>query len=291
MYFASSSDGSHRDKITNTDAASRAWYEQEEYLYPYDGTFTSGTGHFTQMVWKGSCGLGCGQAGNYVVCRYSPQGNFLGRFEENVMPRMDPVGTLGLAQTGAKAQLKPVAVDPHLAKLEKMLEASKEEFAAMVQQARGDLAEVVATERAEAAEYAEQAKQAYAAEALAAREGLDAMIDDCIGQLDAATADRKAELQDLADSRLGAFEMVMEAKISKVQGWILERLEWVEKMPHSYLQEHLTKELKAAKEAHTEAIQQRIDTARADAAEARESLCDALDGRASEIEDFAADAS
>ena len=83
----------------------------------------------------------------------------------------------------------------------------------------------------------------------------------------------------------------MEAKISKVQGWILERLEWVEKMPHSYLKEHLTKELKAAKDAHTEAIQQRIDTARADAAEARESLCDALDGRASEIEEFAADAS
>jgi hypothetical protein len=116
------------------------------------------------------------------------------------------------------------------------------------------------------------------------------MIDDCIGQLDGATADRKAELQDLADSRLGAFEMVMEAKISKVQGWILERLEWAEKMPHSYLKEHLTKELKAAKEAHTEAIQQRIDTARADAAEARESLCDALDGRASEIEEFAANA-
>lgn len=221
------------------------------------------------MVWKGTCGLGCGQAGNYVVCRYSPQGNFLGRFEENVMPRMDPVGPIGLAQTSAKAQLKPVAVDPHLAKLEKMLAASKEEFAAMVQEARDDLAEVVATERAEAADYAEQAKQLYAEEASLARQGLDAMIDDCIGQLDGDTAERKAELQDLADSRLGAFEMVMEAKISKVQGWILERLDWVEKMPHSYLKDHLTKELKAAKAAHTEAIQQRIDTARADAADAR----------------------
>lgn len=36
LYFARNSDGSHVEKITMTDAASRVWYETEEYLYDYD---------------------------------------------------------------------------------------------------------------------------------------------------------------------------------------------------------------------------------------------------------------
>ena len=88
IYFASPSDGSSAAAIANTDVASRAWYEQEEGLYMYDGQFSSNTGHFTQMVWKSSCKLGCGYTENFVVCRYSPQGNFLGQFEDNVMPPM-----------------------------------------------------------------------------------------------------------------------------------------------------------------------------------------------------------
>ena len=88
LYFASSSDGSSEAAIANTDVASRAWYEQEEGLYGYDGQFSSGTGHFTQMVWKDSCKLGCGYTENFVVCRYSPQGNFLGQFDTKVMPPM-----------------------------------------------------------------------------------------------------------------------------------------------------------------------------------------------------------
>lgn len=48
------------------------------------------TGHFTQVVWKGSKSVGCGIAqsskGTYTVCQYKPAGNFQGAFEKNVSP-------------------------------------------------------------------------------------------------------------------------------------------------------------------------------------------------------------
>lgn len=64
--------------------------EASKYDYNHPG-FSSGTGHFTQVVWKGSkqvacaianCGAGTifGQASKYVVCRYSPAGNIIGHF-------------------------------------------------------------------------------------------------------------------------------------------------------------------------------------------------------------------
>ena len=51
--------------------------------------YASGTGHFTQLVWKGSDKLGMGHATSgqctYVVGRYKPAGNMKGDFENNVM--------------------------------------------------------------------------------------------------------------------------------------------------------------------------------------------------------------
>ena len=47
-----------------------------------------GTGHFTQVVWKGSTVLGIGIAEKggcvYMVGRYKPPGNYQGAFAENV---------------------------------------------------------------------------------------------------------------------------------------------------------------------------------------------------------------
>ena len=51
-----------------------------------------GTGHFTQVVWKGSSVLGIGKADaekngmycTYVVGRYKKAGNFIGKYKENV---------------------------------------------------------------------------------------------------------------------------------------------------------------------------------------------------------------
>jgi hypothetical protein len=63
--------------------------------YNYNEDFQAGKGHFTQVVWKGSHQVACaiancapgtifGQASKNIVCRYSPQGNIIGHFRENV---------------------------------------------------------------------------------------------------------------------------------------------------------------------------------------------------------------
>jgi uncharacterized protein YkwD len=70
-----------------------SWYG-EAYNYKYDNPRNSSgvVGHFTQLVWKGSneLGVGCAKARDgsfYVVCNYSPAGNWVGEERENVFPR------------------------------------------------------------------------------------------------------------------------------------------------------------------------------------------------------------
>ena len=65
------------------------WYnEVNQYDFNNPG-FVSGTGHFTQVVWKGSreVGFGYAQARDgyyYGVANYYPAGNYLNEFEDNV---------------------------------------------------------------------------------------------------------------------------------------------------------------------------------------------------------------
>lgn len=70
----------------------KSWYD-EIALYNYNSPgFSSGTGHFTQVVWRDSTKLGIAKAQNskgqiFVVANYDPPGNYQGQFEENV-PRL-----------------------------------------------------------------------------------------------------------------------------------------------------------------------------------------------------------
>jgi pathogenesis-related protein 1 len=65
--------------------AVQSW-ESEKADYSY-GTFTGKSrkpiGHYTQIIWKNSTKLGCGQAlcnGNLIVaCNYDPPGNYIGQ--------------------------------------------------------------------------------------------------------------------------------------------------------------------------------------------------------------------
>jgi len=65
------------------------WYS-EEPKYDYGSNdFKQGTGHFSQVVWKGSKEIGLGKAFGkdgrvFVVANYYPAGNVIGRFTENV---------------------------------------------------------------------------------------------------------------------------------------------------------------------------------------------------------------
>lgn len=81
---------------TITDAVSAWNAEGDQYPYNNPGFYTS-TGHFTQLVWKGSKKVGCGfvncngkngTPGYFLVCEYSPAGNITNRgfFKANVLP-------------------------------------------------------------------------------------------------------------------------------------------------------------------------------------------------------------
>ena len=80
------SDADSLDSIAKTDQISRTWYESQSGLYDFDAPDGGSEGNqFTRMIWKGSCEIGCGFAGKFAVCQYSPDGNKPGEFSENVM--------------------------------------------------------------------------------------------------------------------------------------------------------------------------------------------------------------
>uniref|UniRef100_A0A3Q3VP48 Golgi-associated plant pathogenesis-related protein 1 n=1 Tax=Mola mola TaxID=94237 RepID=A0A3Q3VP48_MOLML len=74
------------------DVAARWYDEVKNYNFNCPG-FSSGTGHFTAMVWQSTKKLGVGKAiasdgSSFVVARYFPAGNITnqGHFENNVLP-------------------------------------------------------------------------------------------------------------------------------------------------------------------------------------------------------------
>ncbi|XP_008503703.1 Golgi-associated plant pathogenesis-related protein 1 isoform X2 [Calypte anna] len=74
------------------DVADRWYSEIKNYSFQNPG-FSSGTGHFTAMVWKNTKRMGVGKASasdgsTFVVARYDPAGNVVnpGYYEENVLP-------------------------------------------------------------------------------------------------------------------------------------------------------------------------------------------------------------
>ncbi|MGR6914239.1 CAP family protein [[Actinomadura] parvosata] len=75
-------------------AAVKSWYDE---ISSYDfaaAKFSSDSGHFTQLVWKGSTKVGIARAsGNtgeyvetYIVFVFEPPGNMEGDFAQNVLP-------------------------------------------------------------------------------------------------------------------------------------------------------------------------------------------------------------
>jgi len=85
-------------KAPSGDSATDQWY-REVYDYNYNNPgFSSGTGHFTQVVWKNSRNLGIAKAKGtayfdgrtwqctWTVGRYKPAGNVSGQYRKNVTP-------------------------------------------------------------------------------------------------------------------------------------------------------------------------------------------------------------
>lgn len=72
-------------------AVVKMWYDEiAQYRFP-DGGFSMETGHFTQVVWRGTQRVGCGHSQckgmDIYVCEYDPPGNWEGQYRDNVLPR------------------------------------------------------------------------------------------------------------------------------------------------------------------------------------------------------------
>ncbi|CAH0392347.1 unnamed protein product [Bemisia tabaci] len=99
VYYFWSSDPDY--PVSGNDPVDSWYNEVKQYTY---GTEGSGTGHFTQVVWKDSQRLGVGIAKSnghvYVVCNYDPAGNVGGMYAENVLQPNGPVQPLGGGKKG-----------------------------------------------------------------------------------------------------------------------------------------------------------------------------------------------
>jgi uncharacterized protein YkwD len=76
--------------ILDPEAVVKMWYDElAQYKFP-DGGFSMKTGHFTQVVWRGTAHVGCGRSQckgmDIWVCEYDPAGNWDGQYRENVLP-------------------------------------------------------------------------------------------------------------------------------------------------------------------------------------------------------------
>lgn len=89
-----------------------SWYsEVKDYNFSKSG-YQTNTGHFTQVVWKGSKELGIGKAKSadgkvFVVGRYRPAGNNMRTFKENVFASKDGPVKIPEKETSKKG-CKPV---------------------------------------------------------------------------------------------------------------------------------------------------------------------------------------
>jgi hypothetical protein len=77
-------------EVTGEDVVG-SWYSEVSKYNFQRGGFQSGTGHFTQVVWKDTKELGMGKAKSpdgkvFVVGRYRPAGNMISKVNENVSP-------------------------------------------------------------------------------------------------------------------------------------------------------------------------------------------------------------
>ena len=75
-------------KQASAEIAVDAWYNESK-IYDFKKDFQKGTEHFTQLVWKDTkeVGFGISNQGNkcFIVANYYPPGNFLGKYNINVL--------------------------------------------------------------------------------------------------------------------------------------------------------------------------------------------------------------
>jgi pathogenesis-related protein 1 len=76
--------------MLDANAVVGMWYDELAKFNFRAGGFSMKTGHFTQVVWRGTSQVGCGKSQcnglDVWICQYSPPGNVEGQYRENVLP-------------------------------------------------------------------------------------------------------------------------------------------------------------------------------------------------------------
>jgi pathogenesis-related protein 1 len=76
--------------VLDAEEVVKMWYDEISQYKFSGGGFSSQTGHFTQVVWRGTARIGCGRSQckgmDIWVCEYDPAGNWEGQYRENVRP-------------------------------------------------------------------------------------------------------------------------------------------------------------------------------------------------------------
>ena len=104
-------------------AAIDSWGDERSKYNFADGQFSESTGHFTQLVWKNTtstgCGVkSCGSSGWLVFCEYSPAGNVIGQFAEEVQKQLPGVeGTGSSSSPASSSSPRPHSEAPKMGKL------------------------------------------------------------------------------------------------------------------------------------------------------------------------------
>ena len=81
---------SNPDSVTGKQLV-QMWYDEIKNYNFKAGQFGMNTGHFTQLVWASTTAVGAGVARTakgqiFLVANYSPPGNVVGQFQDNVFP-------------------------------------------------------------------------------------------------------------------------------------------------------------------------------------------------------------
>lgn len=97
--------------------------ERGKYNFQTPTGFSEATGHFTQLVWKGTTSTGCaaanctgkgGMDGFFLVCEYYPPGNVVGEnnafFVQNVQSQIHTSGPTGLTSGVATSTVMTSAI-------------------------------------------------------------------------------------------------------------------------------------------------------------------------------------
>lgn len=76
--------------LLDADAVVGMWYDELKKFNFRSGGFSMKTGHFTQVVWRGTREVGCGKSQcnglDVWICQYDPPGNVEGQYRDNVRP-------------------------------------------------------------------------------------------------------------------------------------------------------------------------------------------------------------